>query len=150
MKEVKNGVEFWNLIEKTARRVEGWPEWKTGVQPRVRRQFLMMEPMFRFRVLIDFEIRGDVFVARCLETGSVATAADAETAEDMMVELLVDAITFAVDHNNLAKSLCSSPMPLEVWFRFRDQHDEGPIKIVRRTIPAANTEGLVVEIEFVG
>jgi hypothetical protein len=28
--KVKNGAEYWTLLEKTARRVESWPEWKTG------------------------------------------------------------------------------------------------------------------------
>ena len=28
--QVKNGREFWALLEKTARQVESWPEWKTG------------------------------------------------------------------------------------------------------------------------
>ena len=27
---VKNGAEYWKLVETTARRVESWPEWKTG------------------------------------------------------------------------------------------------------------------------
>lgn len=26
----KLGEEYWLLLEKTARRVENWPEWKTG------------------------------------------------------------------------------------------------------------------------
>jgi len=27
---VKSGPEYWKLMERTARRVESWPEWKTG------------------------------------------------------------------------------------------------------------------------
>ena len=27
---VKTGAEYWRLVEKTARRVASWPEWKTG------------------------------------------------------------------------------------------------------------------------
>lgn len=28
--QVKTGAEYWKLVEKTARRVASWPEWKTG------------------------------------------------------------------------------------------------------------------------
>jgi hypothetical protein len=60
------------------------------------------EPLFKFRVLIEFESGYNMWVARCLETGSVATASDVDTAEDMIKELLVDEVTFAIEHNNLA------------------------------------------------
>jgi len=29
---VKKGPDYWRLLEKTARLVESWPEWKTGGQ----------------------------------------------------------------------------------------------------------------------
>ena len=28
--KVKQGKEYWTLVEQTARRVEKWPEWKKG------------------------------------------------------------------------------------------------------------------------
>jgi hypothetical protein len=72
------------------------------------------EPFIVFRVLIEHDPKYSFYVAHCLQTGSVVTADDVDTAEDMMKELLEDEISYAVVHNNL-KNLMSTPAPLEIW-----------------------------------
>jgi hypothetical protein len=108
--------------------------------------FANEKPLFIFRVLIEFDSGYNVFVARCLETGSVATADDADTAKEMIEELLVDEVTFALAHNHLA-NLYSSPAPFDVWIRFRHAQQGGvPQKHVQRAIRAQNEE-VPAEIE---
>ena len=46
------------------------------------------QTMFRLRVLPFFDSIHGFYVAQCLETGSITTASDRETALDMMDELL--------------------------------------------------------------
>ncbi len=78
-----------------------------------------LEPLFRVRVLVEYDPTYQVHVARCLETGSVVTADDAETAWEMIRELLDDEISYAIEHRNLS-NLFSSPAPLDIWVRWRD------------------------------
>jgi hypothetical protein len=104
--------------------------------------------LFTFRVLIERESAYNVFVARCLETGSVATADDADTAEDMIKELLMDEMVFALENDNLT-NLYSSPAPLDVWMRFRTASQNGvPSKPMQRAIKARNTEEVPTEINI--
>jgi hypothetical protein len=74
-------------------------------------------PLFTFRVLVEFDGDYNVFVARCLETGSIATADDEETVTEMIQELLIDEATYALDHDSL-DNLYSKPSPIAVWNRF--------------------------------
>jgi hypothetical protein len=74
--------------------------------------------LFRLRVLAAWDSEYNVFVARCLETGSIVTADDAETVTDMIKEVLEDEITFAVENQNLS-NLFSSPAPFEIWAQWR-------------------------------
>jgi len=104
--------------------------------------------LFIFRVLIEFDSAYNVFVARCLETGSVATADDAEVVEDMVRELLVDEVTFALDHNNLA-NLYSSPAPFETWMKFREAlREQAPSKPMQKATRSHNAKEEPVEIEI--
>ena len=97
-------------------------------------------PLFRFRVLIEWDSGYNVFVARCLETGSVATASDADTAEDMIKELLIDEVTFALEKDNLA-NLYSAPAPLDVWLKYRQVLQSGvPSKPMQRAVRAREGE----------
>ena len=77
------------------------------------------EPFMVLRVLVEYDSTYKFHVARCLQTGSVVTADDAQTAKEMMTELLTDEISYAVVHNNF-KNLLSSPAPLEVWERWAE------------------------------
>ena len=75
--------------------------------------------LFRLRVLSGWDSEYNVFVARCLETGSIVTADDHETVISMVKEVLEDEVTFAIENDNLA-NLFSSPAPLEIhlkWLR---------------------------------
>jgi hypothetical protein len=74
-------------------------------------------PFFRLRVLVEFDSAYQVFVARCLETGSVATADSAETATTMMDELLSDEISYAISRKNFS-NLTASPASPDVWGRW--------------------------------
>lgn len=84
-------------------------------------------PFIRLRVLVEFDSTYRVYVARCLETGSVATADDLETAGQMMLELLDDEVAFAFEHQTVA-NLYSTPAPLDVWKRWYEvvQKQGGP------------------------
>jgi|SRR5579871_312135 len=98
------------------------------------------EPMFRFRVLIERDSRYNVYVARCLETGSVAASEDPEVVEDMIKELLIDEVTFALGRNNLS-DLYSSPAPFAVWMKYRQAEQGGiPSKPMSRAVRATNEE----------
>jgi len=72
------------------------------------------QPLVRLRVLTKFDKAYGVFVARCLETGHVVTADSAETADEMIKELLQDEISYAVEHQNF-QNLFSTPAPFDVW-----------------------------------
>lgn len=72
-----------------------------------------------FRVIVEFDKNHQVFVGRCLETGSVVTADDPETADRMIMEVLVDEVEFAIKHKNFA-NLFSSPAPPDVFVRWRE------------------------------
>jgi hypothetical protein len=86
------------------------------------------DAMFRFRVIIEWEPKYEVFVARCLETGSVVTADDTDTAEDMIKELLIDEVHFAIQHKSIA-SLLGTPLPLDTWARYLQAvHDGNAVK----------------------
>ncbi len=80
---------------------------------------LELLPMFRFRVLLVWHAEYKVFVAHCLETGSVVTADDIETAQDMIVELVEDEVEFTIKHGNL-RNLTSSPAPILLWKEWVD------------------------------
>lgn len=103
-------------------------------------------PLFTFRVLVELESAYNVYIARCLETGSVATADNPDTAEDMIKELLIDELTFALQNDNL-KNLYSDPAPTDVWLRFRNAQRSGvPSKPMQRAISARNNAEVPTEI----
>lgn len=70
---------------------------------------------FHFRVLSKWE--GKTCVARCLETGSVVTADNATIARSMILEVLQDEVSHAIEHHNL-KNLFSAPASLDTWQEF--------------------------------
>jgi hypothetical protein len=84
-------------------------------------------PLFVFRAVVAFDQGHQVFVARCLETGSVAAADSAEMAEDMIKELLIDQVAFAIGRDNLA-DLYSSSSPLEYWLEYRRAVASEPLR----------------------
>jgi hypothetical protein len=94
------------------------------------------EQLFNLRVLIGYDDTYKVYVARCLETGSVVTADDQDTAKSMIKELLEDEIAFALEYRNLA-NLFSTPAPIEVWQRWQ--------KVVKK--PDAKVESLPLNVD---
>lgn len=82
--------------------------------------------MFRLRVLAYYDSAYEIFVAQCLETGSVVTADDEDTLNDMMRELLQDEVSFAVEHKNFA-NLFSTPAPPEIWVRWLQAAKQGEV-----------------------
>jgi hypothetical protein len=80
--------------------------------------------LFRLRVLADLDSEHNVWVARCLETGSIVTANDPETVVSMIKEVLEDEITFAWENDNLA-NLYSTPAPRDILLRWRHALDAG-------------------------
>lgn len=81
------------------------------------------QPLFDFCVLIWFEDAYKHWIARCLETGSVATADTEEVCRDMIRELLIDELQFNLDRNNLA-NLFSAPAPTGIWVRWHVAESE--------------------------
>ena len=93
------------------------------------------QPFIKLRVLVEADSVYNVFVARCLETGSVATADDLATAAAVMHELLDDEISYAVHRKNFA-NLFSSPAPMDVWVRWYEVTKKLKPEVVTRSIDA--------------
>jgi hypothetical protein len=74
-------------------------------------------PFFSLRGLTEYDSAHKVFISQCLETGSLVTADDSDTATHMLIELLEDEISYAVEHENFA-NLFSSPASPSVWVRW--------------------------------
>lgn len=100
------------------------------------------QALFELSVLEEYDGTYGVWIARCLQTGSVVSADDQETVRQMMLDVLEDEIAFAIQHNNL-KNLWS-PAPLDVWFRWDALAAIQPPEEVRLRIqtrkPAAPSE----------
>lgn len=89
--------------------------------------------LFPLRVLMEYDNTYKVHVARCLETGSVATADDFDTVKDMIKEILEDEIAFAIENDNLP-NLYSTPAPLDVFKRWRDAVRSGNWEVMHLEI----------------
>ena len=76
-------------------------------------------PLFRFRVLAEFDEDHKVFVARCLETGHVVTADDITTVTEMIKEILEDEIAYGIERQNFP-NLLSAPASPDVWLRWME------------------------------
>lgn len=92
-------------------------------------------PFFEWRVLLEYDPKYKIFVAQCLQTGSVVSADDPTTAEEMIKELLEDEITYAIEHNNV-KNLVSSPAPLDVQVRWQKAAEKEEPRIILLKIRA--------------
>jgi hypothetical protein len=77
-------------------------------------RIVMQNKFVKLRVLAEFNNTYNVFVAHCLETGSVITASDEDMLKEMMKELLEDELSYALQHKSFA-NLFSSPAPFDVW-----------------------------------
>jgi hypothetical protein len=89
--------------------------------------------LFPLRVLMEYDNTYKVYVARCLETGSVATADDFDTVQEMIKEILEDEIAFAIENDNLP-NLYSAPAPLDVFKRWRNAVRRGNWEIMHLEI----------------
>jgi len=74
----------------------------------------LLDPL---KVFLEYENLYEIFVARCLQTGHLVTADDAETAKEMIIELLEDEVSLAFQNNDLNR-LLSNPAPMESWARW--------------------------------
>ncbi len=73
--------------------------------------------LFDFKVLIEPDKENGGFAAYCLQTGSVATADDWQTAESILDEVLQSEAVHALETKDFA-NLYSSPAPPDIWFRW--------------------------------
>ena len=73
---------------------------------------------YQLRVLIERDDDYKVIVARCLETGSIATADDVPTVRGMMLEILLDEIDYNADGPGNLSNLFSNPAPIEIWRQY--------------------------------
>lgn len=85
--------------------------------------------MFKLRVLAEYDDNYQIYVAQCLETGSIVSADDMETLQSMMFELLTDEVSYAVEHKNFA-NLFSTPAPPDVWVRWLKSTGEVTTEII--------------------
>ena len=67
-------------------------------------QLSRRDPLLRLRALIDFDAEREIYIAQCLETGSVATADDPQTAQEMIVEVLDVLSQKGTDEDSLVES----------------------------------------------
>lgn len=65
-----------------------------------------------------------IHVAQCLETGSIVTADDYSVVEEMILELLEDEVSHAIQHWNMT-NLFSSPAPFDYWLKYHDAEKNG-------------------------
>lgn len=75
---------------------------------------------FHLRVLLSWV--GNICEAQCLETGSIITADNANTARSMIMEVLRDEVRYAQDNSNLS-NLFSTPASLGTWQTYYEWQD---------------------------
>jgi hypothetical protein len=68
-------------------------------------------------ILEEYDEEYETFVARSLETGTVATAPDMDSLRDIMLETLQLELTLAARSGNFA-NLWKQPAPGDVWARW--------------------------------
>jgi hypothetical protein len=99
--------------------------------------------LFPLRVWAEYDQKYEVFAAYCVETGSVTTADDMETALDIMRELLEDEISRTLTSKNFG-NLFSSPAPIEIrdkWIRLAGERPD-QIGSMKLNIKIPGTGGL--------
>ena len=101
---------------------------------------------FELRVLEEFNDTYMVFVAQCLQTGSMVTADDQATLRTMMTELLEDELSYAFAHKNLS-NLFSKPAPDDVWLKWYEAAKTTEPEIVMLTIRSAGSPLHMIESE---
>lgn len=89
---------------------------------------LWLTQLFPLRVLGEYDKKYEVFVSYCVETGSVTTADDMDTAVDMMKEVLEDEISRALASKNFG-NLFSTPAPIEVREKWAQLAAQNPTQI---------------------
>jgi len=86
------------------------------------------EPILSLRVVTEYDAAYKVYVAYCLETGSVVTADDQATVESMIEELLSDEVEYALEHDRAFSNLTSSPAPLEIVAKWMKAAETGKVE----------------------
>lgn len=89
----------------------------------------------KLRVIVYRDDVYNAFVAQCLQTGSVATADDLDTAKEMISELLEDELSYAIEHQNF-ENLFSTPAPAEMWVRWYQAAKAGDVEVGELKIDA--------------
>lgn len=91
-----------------------------------------------FRVLVEFDHDYKVWMARCIDTDAVATAATQEEAEDLIRQVLENDIRIAVQEGSI-KSLFHVRSPYEFVERWHSMKLDDPESVRRVTldVPAA-------------
>ena len=93
----------------------------------------LLDPL---KVFVEYETQYEIYVAQCLQTGHLVTADDANTAKEMIKELLQDEVSLAVKNNDIR--LLSNPAPMLLWVKF---------ELAEKT-NGADTDTIKVEGEF--
>jgi hypothetical protein len=96
----------------------------SAVKERVEVPNAWLTQLFPLRVWGEYDSKYEVYVAYCVETGSVTTADDIETALDMMRELLEDEVSRVMLTKNIG-NLFSTPAPIEIRQKWTRRASEG-------------------------
>ncbi len=82
------------------------------------------------RVFVDFDEDHTLYVARCLDTGAVATGATIEEAESSIMAILQNDFRIAIQEGSL-KSLFHAPAPFEVTVSWYEMKTADPTSVRR-------------------
>lgn len=86
-------------------------------EPQTMPKITTLQPLNPLKVFVEYDTQYRVYVAQCLQTGHLVTADDADTAKEMITELLEDEVSIAVKENDISR-LLSNPAPMELWFKW--------------------------------
>lgn len=77
--------------------------------------FELLDPL---GVFVEYDTEYDIYVAQCLQTGHMVSASDQATVESMIIEVLGDEVSYAIERDDL-QNLVSAPAPMEVWAKWK-------------------------------
>src|SRR5579859_5576997 len=92
------------------------------------------------RVFVSFDEEYGAYVARCLDTGAVATGATIEEAESLIAAVLQNDFRIAIERGSL-KSLLHAPAPFDVTVSWYEMKAADPNSVRRVTVPVELAPG---------
>ena len=109
---------------------------------------LSVPNVFSFRALISWSWDYRVWIARCLETGSVATADDPQLCREMIAEIVQDELQYSLAHRSL-RGLLECPSGGQTWVDFQSATEESEVRWSVKWPGTIGREAKVAECEAV-